>query len=180
MKVATRVLRTIDKVGGLDQYLLGEKAGRVKELGVEGWRLRWRVMKRMAMGRVQDVGDRQGVQRIDTGGLGKGEVEGAKASDYDAPSRAERGKGPVVEIRSEEEGATDEAVTMATGSRTLKLNIAKPLVRANRKDDGSKLLEEDQDRRKRAERSRERMGGVFGRVGRMFGSLKGMFGKKGR
>lgn len=40
-----RVLRTMDKCGGLDEYLLGEKPGRVKELGVEGWRLRWLVMR---------------------------------------------------------------------------------------------------------------------------------------
>ena len=39
------MLRTLDKVGGLDEYLLGEKAGRVKELGMEGWKLRWRIMQ---------------------------------------------------------------------------------------------------------------------------------------
>jgi len=43
--VTTRVLRTIDKCGGLDEYLLGEKANRVKELGMGGWKLRWRVMQ---------------------------------------------------------------------------------------------------------------------------------------
>ena len=45
VRVTTRVLRTLDKVGGLDEYLLGEKAGRVKELGMEGWKLRWRIMQ---------------------------------------------------------------------------------------------------------------------------------------
>ncbi|KAB5583478.1 ribosomal L28 family-domain-containing protein [Coniochaeta sp. 2T2.1] len=44
-RVTTRVMRTIDKVGGLDEYLLGQKPGRVKELGPWGWRLRWRVMQ---------------------------------------------------------------------------------------------------------------------------------------
>jgi len=44
-RVTTRVLRTIDKCGGLDEYLLGEKANRVKELGMGGWKLRWRVMQ---------------------------------------------------------------------------------------------------------------------------------------
>lgn len=39
------MLRTIDKVGGLDKYLLGDTPGRVKELGIEGWRLRWRVLR---------------------------------------------------------------------------------------------------------------------------------------
>lgn len=49
MKVQARVLRTIDKVGGLDEYLLGEKPQRIKELGVEGWRLRWKVMSTKAV-----------------------------------------------------------------------------------------------------------------------------------
>jgi len=45
LKITTRVLRTIDKCGGLDEYLLGEKSQRIKELGVAGWRLRWRIMQ---------------------------------------------------------------------------------------------------------------------------------------
>ncbi|KAM0794729.1 ribosomal L28 family-domain-containing protein, partial [Usnea florida] len=45
VKVQARVLRTITKCGGLDEYLLGEKPARIKELGLEGWRLRWLVMK---------------------------------------------------------------------------------------------------------------------------------------
>ncbi|GME22204.1 Ribosomal protein L28 [Neofusicoccum parvum] len=45
VRVSTRVLRTIDKVGGLDEYLLGEKAARIKELGMGGWLLRWRIMQ---------------------------------------------------------------------------------------------------------------------------------------
>lgn len=45
VKVQARVLRTIDKVGGLDTYLLGDKPARIKELGIEGWRLRWKVSR---------------------------------------------------------------------------------------------------------------------------------------
>ncbi|KAF9634092.1 putative 54s ribosomal protein l24 protein [Lasiodiplodia theobromae] len=45
VRVASRVLRTIDKVGGLDEYLLGEKSARIKELGMGGWLLRWRLMQ---------------------------------------------------------------------------------------------------------------------------------------
>ena len=44
-----RVLRTIDKVGGLDEYLLGESPGRVKELGMEGWRMRWRLLQKASV-----------------------------------------------------------------------------------------------------------------------------------
>lgn len=45
VRVTTKVLRTIDKLGGLDEYLLGEKEGRIKELGESGWWLRWAVMQ---------------------------------------------------------------------------------------------------------------------------------------
>lgn len=37
-------MRTIKKCGGLDQYLLGDKPARIKELGLFGWKLRWKVM----------------------------------------------------------------------------------------------------------------------------------------
>ncbi|KAL8947688.1 MAG: hypothetical protein Q9222_006056 [Ikaeria aurantiellina] len=45
VKVQARVLRTIDKVGGLDEYLLGESPARVKELGMGGWKLRWQLLQ---------------------------------------------------------------------------------------------------------------------------------------
>lgn len=45
MRVQARVLRTIDKVGGLDEYLLGESPARVRELGMAGWKMRWRLMQ---------------------------------------------------------------------------------------------------------------------------------------
>lgn len=45
VRITSRVLRTVDKCGGLDEYLLGEKAGRIKELGMGGWKLRWRIMQ---------------------------------------------------------------------------------------------------------------------------------------
>ena len=45
LKVTTRVMRSIDKVGGLDNYLLGEKPARIKDLGPMGWVLRWQIMQ---------------------------------------------------------------------------------------------------------------------------------------
>ena len=44
LKVTAACMRTIRKCGGLDQYLLGHKPARLKELGLLGWNLRWRVM----------------------------------------------------------------------------------------------------------------------------------------
>ena len=49
VKVQARVLRTIDKVGGLDEYLLGDKAARIKELGTAGWGMRWKLMQTKAV-----------------------------------------------------------------------------------------------------------------------------------
>lgn len=45
LKVQHRVLRTIQKVGGLDQYLLGDTPARIKELGTFGWKLRYQVIQ---------------------------------------------------------------------------------------------------------------------------------------
>lgn len=44
IKLTTRVLRTITKEGGIDNYLTKEKSARIKELGPTGWKLRYRVL----------------------------------------------------------------------------------------------------------------------------------------
>jgi large subunit ribosomal protein L28 len=49
VKVRMRVLRAVDKVGGLDNYLLGSSPARIRELGMKGWSLRWRVMQTEAV-----------------------------------------------------------------------------------------------------------------------------------
>lgn len=43
--IRARVMRTIRKCGGLDQYILGDKPGRIKELGLLGWKLRYKIMQ---------------------------------------------------------------------------------------------------------------------------------------
>jgi large subunit ribosomal protein L28 len=70
VRVLARVLRTIDKLGGLDEYLLGEKTRRVRELGMAGWRLRWRLM------RTDKVRERFRAQRL---ALGLAEEQGRAA-----------------------------------------------------------------------------------------------------
>ncbi|KIX97200.1 uncharacterized protein Z520_07314 [Fonsecaea multimorphosa CBS 102226] len=42
--ITARVMRTISKCGGIDQYVTGMKPARIKELGMLGWKLRWLVM----------------------------------------------------------------------------------------------------------------------------------------
>ncbi|OTB04823.1 hypothetical protein M426DRAFT_43187, partial [Hypoxylon sp. CI-4A] len=44
-RMTARVLRTIDRLGGIDEYLLGSKAQRIKDLGPAGWALRWKIMQ---------------------------------------------------------------------------------------------------------------------------------------
>ncbi|KAF6012280.1 hypothetical protein HII12_002433 [Brettanomyces bruxellensis] len=45
IRLTSRVLRTITKEGGLDNYLTKEKSARIKELGIFGWKLRYDVLK---------------------------------------------------------------------------------------------------------------------------------------
>lgn len=96
-----RVLRTIDKVGGLDEYLMGESPGRVRELGMEGWKMKWRLMQtewgreRMRRRRVELGARPQGVEMVlpDSVLLEEEDVEG---------------KGKEVEVRFVEEDGGEE------------------------------------------------------------------------
>ncbi|KAJ5109021.1 54S ribosomal protein L24 [Penicillium angulare] len=45
IKVTRKALRTIQKEGGLDNYLLSDRISRIRELGMFGWELRWKVMQ---------------------------------------------------------------------------------------------------------------------------------------
>ncbi|CCE90026.1 mitochondrial 54S ribosomal protein bL28m TDEL_0A06940 [Torulaspora delbrueckii] len=47
IKMTAKVLRTISKEGGIDNYLIKDKSARIKELGPTGWKLRYQVMKKM-------------------------------------------------------------------------------------------------------------------------------------
>ncbi|KAI1382898.1 ribosomal L28 family-domain-containing protein [Hypoxylon trugodes] len=48
-RLTARVLRTIDRLGGIDEYLLGSKTRRIKDLGPAGWALRWKIMQTPAI-----------------------------------------------------------------------------------------------------------------------------------
>ncbi|KAI2468840.1 ribosomal L28 family-domain-containing protein [Annulohypoxylon bovei var. microspora] len=48
-RLTARVLRTIDRHGGIDEYLLGSKARRIKDLGPAGWALRWKIIQTPAI-----------------------------------------------------------------------------------------------------------------------------------
>lgn len=70
LRITAKVLKTMDREGGLDEYLLKETPARVKELGPMGWALRWRLMQTpeviarfraqaAALGLTQDIIDKQ-------------------------------------------------------------------------------------------------------------------------
>ena len=40
LTLTANALRTIVKSGGIDQYVIGSKPARIKELGVKGWNIR--------------------------------------------------------------------------------------------------------------------------------------------
>ncbi|CAH6723683.1 54S ribosomal protein L24, mitochondrial [[Candida] jaroonii] len=54
LKVATRVLRTITKEGGLDKYLLKDKSARIKTMGKVGWRIRYDIMKKLQLNELNE------------------------------------------------------------------------------------------------------------------------------
>ncbi|KAI1204473.1 ribosomal L28 family-domain-containing protein [Annulohypoxylon truncatum] len=48
-RMTARVLKTIDRLGGIDEYLLGSKTQRIKDLGPAGWALRWKIIQTPAV-----------------------------------------------------------------------------------------------------------------------------------
>lgn len=49
IKVTREAMRSIYKEGGLDNYLMSDKNGRIKDLGMFGWELRYKVMQTPAI-----------------------------------------------------------------------------------------------------------------------------------
>jgi len=47
--MTARVLRTVEREGGLDEYLLKDSENRIRELGPMGWALRWTLMQNPAV-----------------------------------------------------------------------------------------------------------------------------------
>lgn len=48
VRVSTKFLRTMTKDGGLDQYLLKSTPGRIKTMGLLGWKMRYNLLNRLA------------------------------------------------------------------------------------------------------------------------------------
>ncbi|KAF1836864.1 hypothetical protein BDW02DRAFT_485012, partial [Decorospora gaudefroyi] len=46
LRITANVLKTMDREGGLDEYLLKDSPTRIRELGPLGWALRWTLMQK--------------------------------------------------------------------------------------------------------------------------------------
>ena len=95
------MLRTIDKVGGLDEYLLGDKTARIKELGVSGWNLRCQLMATKVVQRKLNAQRKtMGLPEIDYKVLV--EELNSQAEIYEAPGLVEEAS--EFEVESEDSG----------------------------------------------------------------------------
>lgn len=120
-RVTTRVLRTVDKVGGLDAYLLGIKPQRVKDLGPWGWRLRWRIMQ------TPDVRQRFAAEREALGLPPKEEAELWAEAEGVLPEGVASGDALMAETdRMLEEEAEFELGTEADGTKDDFMREEKP------------------------------------------------------
>lgn len=129
LKIAARVIRTLDKVGGLDNYLLGKGMGRgglesVSELGAEGWRLRWAILERKrSVGNDQARGTVQSAENVH--GEGKGHVvsevpieeEGPKGKLFDGKEGDPKLHKPKVSQQAMREMEKEYAEDESTGWR---------------------------------------------------------------
>ena len=114
VRVQARVLRTIDKVGGLDEYLLGNKAGRIKELGMEGWLLRWKIMQTEA------VQERFRQEKMAMGLEVPSEEEVAKEKEDRVTRKAEKLKAFATERARKERVIRDRRQARAQESNAIK------------------------------------------------------------
>ncbi|KAM0719727.1 hypothetical protein Q7P37_003860 [Cladosporium fusiforme] len=101
VRVNTRVLRTIDKLGGLDEYLLGEKETRIRELGESGWWLRWAIMQ------TPTVQERFAAQREALGLPAKTEELRIEEEDAEAVLAASTPDAEIAELTLEEDADVD-------------------------------------------------------------------------
>lgn len=119
-KVTARVMRTIDKCGGLDNYLLGDKPARKKELGPWGWKLRWRIMQ------TDMVKERFRLQRIEYGLLPRDmsdtiQMEAEAYADLNSPSYvAEDPESPVDMTQVDEMLESETEFTIGTDEGFMK------------------------------------------------------------
>lgn len=132
VKVQARVLRTIDKVGGLDEYLLGGKRARLKELGMGGWALRWRIWQtEMVTERFRREREALGVPEGGWEGLIRKMKREGKEKEKES-GRLEDPKLDVVVVRGKEELEQDDVKEEEPSRDKAFMEETPPLVKNSR------------------------------------------------
>lgn len=100
-RLTARVLRTIDRLGGIDEYLLGAKQKRVRELGPAGWALRWKVIQTPAVqARFAREREALGLPPREGTGAGAGDAAAAAAAAAEATAELESATGQGVDAQA--------------------------------------------------------------------------------
>lgn len=109
IKVAARVLRTISKEGGVDNYLTKDKSARIKELGPTGWKLRYLVKK--AQYQEENLPHKAAPTfKTKDGKKGKVYFSGLKIEGYDQPLNLTVGKRRLTMILYQQEKIEKKAL----------------------------------------------------------------------
>ncbi|KAI1631989.1 hypothetical protein F4809DRAFT_127034 [Biscogniauxia mediterranea] len=135
-RLTAAVLKTVDKLGGIDEYLLGSKARRIRELGPAGWALRWKIIQTPA------IQERFARERAALGLPPKGEAE--RSADAAAaaalPAELQGGGATAQSVMAEVDQmlARDEEFVIGEVKDDEEI-----LVRAEREEMGDVVVEEE-------------------------------------
>ncbi|KAI9665686.1 MAG: 39S ribosomal protein L24, mitochondrial [Bathelium mastoideum] len=180
LRVATRVLRTIDKLGGLDEYLVGSSsAARLRELGVTGWALRWRVLQTETMRRRFGISAReldwlrQARQERGLMGLGKGL---GRQEDMGVLGQKRKDVAGEREDEVDEETKREvEAFDRALDEEDKKAGVEELRQVETAQSEGSKeqtAADSDKSEKEREPEMIQQSGGLMGRVKGLFGGKR--------
>ncbi|KAG5949850.1 hypothetical protein E4U53_005706 [Claviceps sorghi] len=142
-RLTLRVLKTIRREGGIENYLLKSKPARIKELGPGGWNLRWILMQ------TQTVQHRLNEERAALG-LPTREIENRDdivqfALDYATPGPLSmRSRGTLQEMRAAVADSFvlgDESLAELDGVEELSDEAELELVQQLEKDDAAQALQ---------------------------------------
>ena len=137
LRVTANVMKTIDREGGLDEYLLKDSVQRIKELGPTGWALRWTLMQTpevidrlraeaAALGIEQATIDKQWPTPIMLAQQSYAErVEAREQAAALAAARAAEAKEVEQGMWAEEEDVAEEETTVETGMSHREIVIRK-------------------------------------------------------
>lgn len=133
VRLTLRVLKTIAREGGLENYLLKDKPARVKEMGPSGWKLRWLLMQTRAVQvRFNDERARLGLDRkplVDNDDVVQYAMDHATPGPLSQRSR--RTLGEIERLEAMEFVIGDESLASVEGVQVLTEEAEAKLLREN-------------------------------------------------